>query len=157
MHKINKVKNMTVKTHPPLTVLYSTHQTTIQQLSSFAGTIMKDLYSEAAKKAIVSGPVYWIYYGMDGKSDTVFTLEIALPVQGTFHSSKFSIKELPAFKTVTHIHEGAWEQLYATYGQMMQHIEANKIPMKDECRELYLNIDFQKPQNNITEVQVGIF
>ena len=147
---------MTIKTHPPLTVLYSSHQTTIRQLSQFAGTVMKDLYIEAAKNSIVSGPVYWIYHGMDGKPDTVFTLEIALPVQGTFQSSRFSLKELPAFKTVAHIHEGAWEQLYATYGQMMQHIEANKIPIKDECRELYLNIDFQKPENNITEVQVGI-
>ena len=147
---------MTIKTHPPLTVLYSTHQTTIQQLTQFAGTVMKDLYMDAAKNSIVSGPVYWIYHGMDGKQETVFTLEIALPVQGVFKPSKFSIKELPAFKTVAHIHEGAWEQLYATYDQMMQHIEANKIPMKDECRELYLNIDFQKPENNITEVQVGI-
>jgi effector-binding domain-containing protein len=149
-------KHMKIKTHPPLTVLYSTHRTTIQQLNQFVGTVMKDLYTEAANSTLVSGPVYWIYHGMDGKPDTEFTLEIALPIQGKFESSKFSIKDLPAFKTVTHVHEGAWEQLHATYGQMMQHIEANKIPMKDECRELYLNIDFQKPENNITEVQVGI-
>lgn len=147
---------MTVKTHPPLTVLYSTHQTTIQQLNEFVRTVTRDLYAEAATNTLVSGPLYWIYHGMDGKPDTVFTLEIALPVQGTFQSSRFAIKELPAFKTITHIHEGAWEQLNATYGQMMQHIEANKIPMKDECRELYLNVDLQKPENNITEVQVGI-
>ena len=147
---------MTTKTHPPLTVLYSTHQTSIRQLGEFVGTVMKNLYSEAAGNAIVSGPIYWIYHGMDGKPDTVFTLEIALPIQGTFSSSKFSIKELPPFKTVAHIHEGTWERLAVTYKEMMQHIEANKIPLKDECRELYLNIDFQKPENNITEVQVGI-
>ena len=147
---------MTIKTHPPLTVLYSTHKTTIPQLNQFVGTVMKDLYAEAASSTLVCGPLYWIYHGLDGKPDTVFTLEIALPIQGKFQSSQFSIKDLPAFKTITHIHEGAWEQLYATYGQMMQHIEANKIPIKDECREVYINIDFQKPENNITEVQVGI-
>lgn len=152
----SKTKNMTIKIHPSLTVLYSTHQTTIQQLSQFTGAVMKDIYVEAANNTIVSGPVYWMYHGMDGKPDTVFTLEIALPVQGIFKSSKFSIKEIAAFKTVAHIHEGVWEQLYATYGQILAYIEANKIPMKDECRELYLNIDFQKPENNITEVQVGI-
>lgn len=151
-----KIKNMTIKTHPPLTVLYSTHRTTIKQLGEFVGTVMKDLYTEAAKNTIVSGPVYWIYHGMDGTPDTVFTLEIALPVQGVFQSSKFLIKDLQAFKSVSHVHEGAWEQLYATYAQMMKHIEANKIPLKDESRELYINIDFQKPENNITEVQVGI-
>lgn len=147
---------MTIKTHPPMTVLCSTHETTIQQLDQFVGTVMKDLYLEAANNTIVSGPVYWIYHGMDGQPETVFTLEIAVPIQGRYQSSKFSIKELSPFRTVTHIHEGAWEQLPATYTQMMKHIEANKIPMKDECRELYLNIDFQKPENNITEVQVGI-
>ena len=147
---------MTTKTHPPLTVLYSTHQTTLQQLGPFVGTVMKELYIEAAQNSTVTGPIYWIYHGADGKPDTVFTLEIALPIQGVFQSSKFFVKELHAFKAVSHIHEGSWDQLYATYAQIMQHIEANKIPLKDECRELYINIDFQKPENNITEVQVGI-
>ena len=147
---------MTIKTHPPLTVLYSSHQTTLQDLGKLAGTVMRDLYVDAAASSTIGGPVYWIYRGADGKPDTVFTLEIALPIQGKFPSSKFQIKELPAFKTLAHIHEGTWDQLYATYAQMMQHIEANKIPMRDECRELYINIDFEKPENNITEVQVGI-
>jgi len=147
---------MTTKTHPSLTVLYSTHQTTLQELRPFVGTVMKDLYIEAARNTIVSGPIYWIYHGADGKTDTIFTLEIALPIQGSFQPSKFLVKELPAFKAVSHIHEGSWDQLYATYQQIMQHIEANKFQLNDECREVYINIDFQKPENNITEVQVGI-
>src|SRR3990170_1354242 len=106
-HKL-KTTIMTTKTHPPLTVLYSTHQTSIRELNQFVGTVMKDLYVEAANNTIVSGPVYWIYHGMDGKPDTTFTLEIALPIQGPFQPSRFSIKELPSFKTVAHIHEGAW-------------------------------------------------
>ena len=147
---------MTIKTHPPVTVLYSSHQTTIQQLSQFIGTVMKDLYMEAVNKSLVTGPVYWIYHGMDGRPDTIFTLEMALPVQGGFESSKFELKELPAFKALSNVHEGAWEQLSNTYMHMMQFVENNKIPLKDECRELYLNIDFEKPENNITEVQIGI-
>lgn len=147
---------MTIKTHPPLTVLFSTHKTTIQELDPLVGTVMKDLYTEASKNTVVTGPVYWIYHGADGRPDTIFTLEIALPIQGVFESSRFQTKVLPAFKSVSHVHEGVWQQLPITYAQMMQHIEANKIPLKDECRELYLNIDFQKPENNITEVQVGI-
>ena len=147
---------MQIKTHPPLNVLYSTHRTTIPELSQFIGTVMKDLYQEAAANTTVSGPVYWMYHGMDGKPDTVFTLEIALPIQGEYPSSRFAIKQLPPFKALSHIHEGAWEQLYATYTEMMQHLEANKLPLRDECRELYMNIDFEQPENNITEVQIGI-
>ena len=147
---------MKIKTHPPLRVLSSLHQTTLQQLGPLVRTVMNDLYIEAAGKTIVSGPVYWIYHGANGKPDTVFTLEIALPIQGFFQPSKFVVKDIPAFKSLSHVHEGSWDQLYATYEQIMQHIEANKIPMKDESRELYINIDFQNPANNITEVQVGI-
>ena len=147
---------MTIKTHPPLIVLYSTHRSTIQQLGSLVGTVMKDLYIDASSNTLITGPVYWIYHGADGRPDTVFTLEIALPIQGVFESSRFKVKELPAFKTVSHVHEGVWQQLHATYSQIMQHIEANRMPLKDECRELYINIDFQRPENNITEVQVGI-
>ena len=147
---------MIIKTHPPVTVLYSSHQTTIKQLGQFVGKVMKDLYLEAVSKSLVTGPVYWIYHGMDGKPDTLFTLEIALPVQGGFQSSKFQVKKLLAFKTLAHIHEGPWEQLSATYTQMMEYVESNKIPLKDESRELYFNIDFEIPENNITEVQIGI-
>jgi effector-binding domain-containing protein len=148
---------MTIKSHPPIIVLFSSHKTTIQQLKEFTGTVMRELYKEASATSLVSGPLYWIYQGMDGKPDTVFTLDIALPIQEKYNSSNFAIKELPAFKCLTHVHEGAWQQLHVTYEQMMKHIEANKIPIKDECRELYINIDFNHPENNITEVQVGIF
>ncbi len=148
---------MDIKTHPSVTVLYSTHQTTIGQLEQFVGTVIKDLCAEAvSNNAMISGPLYWVYHGMDGKPDTVFTLEIALPVQGSFQSSRFAIKQLPAFKALTHTHQGAWEQLPVVYGQILQQIDVRKIPMNEECREVYINIDFQEPANNITEVQMGI-
>lgn len=86
---------MEIRTQPPMKVLFSSHRTTIPQLNNFVGTIAKELYAEAsASNALIYGPQYWIYHGMDGNMDTVFTLEIALPVQGEIRSSKFSIKEL---------------------------------------------------------------
>ncbi len=98
----------------------------------------------------------WIYHGMDGKPDNVFTLTIAIPIQGEFKPSRFSIKQLPAFKAVTHMHEGAWTGMTQTYGDILQHIDANKIPMTEECREIYLNIDFQQEENNVVQVQMGV-
>jgi effector-binding domain-containing protein len=43
-----------------------------------------------------------------------------------------------------------------SYGELLAHIDANKIPMTDECRELYLNVDFENPANNRVEIQMGI-
>jgi len=148
---------MHVKTHPPVTVLYSTHQTNIHQLSEFVGIVLKDLCTEAVQQnALISGAPYWIYHGMDGKPDTIFTLEIAVPVQGAVKSTRFATKQLPAFKAVTYTHEGSWTSMPQAYGQIMHYIDANKIPMLEECREMYLNIDFQQPENNVTQIQVGV-
>lgn len=148
---------MDIKTHPPVTVLYSSHRTTIQQLGQLAVTVAKELMTEAIKyDALVSGPVYWVYHGMDGKPDTEFTLEIAVPVQGFFQSSRFAIKQLPAFRALAHTHQGAWDTLPDAYGQLFQYIDARKIPINEEIREVYINIDIQQPANNITEVQLGV-
>jgi effector-binding domain-containing protein len=148
---------MEVKTHPAMQVLYSSHQTTIPQLANFVAVVAKELYAEASRLGVlVSGPQYWIYHGMDGNNDTVFTLDIAIPIQGKINSSKFSVKELPAYKSLSHTHAGAWEQMPETYGAILGHIGQNKIAMNDECRECYLNVDFVNPENNRVEVQMGI-
>jgi effector-binding domain-containing protein len=148
---------MHVKVHPPITVLYSQHQTSIQQLNQLVGTVMKDLHAEIVQNnAMISGSTLWIYHGMDGKPDTVFTLEIAVPIQGKVSSSRFATKQLPAFKALTHTHEGPWSTMPEAYGDIMHHIDANKIPLTEESREVYLNIDFEQPENNVTQVQMGV-
>jgi effector-binding domain-containing protein len=148
---------MEIKTHPPMQVLYSSHQTSIPQLENFVAVIAKELYAEAsANHVLVSGPQYWVYHGMDGNMETVFTLEIALSFQGEIKSSKFKTKELPAFKSLSHLHEGAWEKMPESYGAIIQHIEQHKIPMSDECREVYYNVDFANGENNRVEIQLGI-
>lgn len=148
---------MEIKTQPPVKVLYSTHRTTIPQLGEFAGTIARQLYTEAvAAGALVSGPQHWIYHGADGKPDTVFTLEIALPVQGDITSAAFGVKELPPFKALAYLHEGPWENMPQSYSAMLQHIDQYKIVLTDECRELYYNVDFNHPEHNRTEILLGI-
>jgi effector-binding domain-containing protein len=144
-------------TSPSITVLYSSHRTTIPQLEQFVAVVAKELYAEAAKQnVLVSGPQYWIYHGMDGNPQTEFTLEIAIPIQGKISNSKFATKQLASFKSINHLHEGAWEKMPESYGALLGYIDANKIPMSDECREVYLNVDFEHPENNRVEIQMGI-
>lgn len=146
---------MHIKTYPPLTVLCSTHQTTMSQLDQF-GPVMAELYAEAGRKSFINGPLHWIYYGMDGDPETVFTLEIALPVRKAFHSPKFRIRELDLFKAITFPHEGLWEQLPGSRAQIMERLAEHHIPVTNECREVFLNINFAEPEKNITEIQIGV-
>lgn len=148
---------MKTVTQPAMTVLYSSHQTTIMQLSHFVGTIAKQLYAEATRLGLlVSGPQYWMYHGMDGNPETVFTLEIALPVQGETSGSSFPVKELLPFHSLVHTHAGAWEKMPESYQQLMAYIGENKIVLSGEYREVYLNVDFTHPENNRVEIQAGI-
>jgi effector-binding domain-containing protein len=146
---------MHIKTYPPLTVLCSTHETTIQELHQF-GPVMAELYAEAGRKSFINGPLHWIYHNMDGRPDSLFTLEIAIPVRKAFKSAKFQIKELDFFKAITFPHEGPWEQLPGSHAQIMERLTEHHIPVTQECREVFLNINFEQPEKNITEIQIGV-
>jgi effector-binding domain-containing protein len=146
---------MHIKTYPPLTVLSSIHQTSLAEIHQF-GPVMAELYAEAGRKSFINGPLHWIYYGMDGNRDTLFTLEIAIPVRKAFQSSKFKVKELDFFKAITFPHEGPWEQLPGSHAQIMERLVENHIPVTNECREVFLNINFAEPEKNMTENQIGV-
>jgi effector-binding domain-containing protein len=149
---------MQVKTHPAMNVIYSSHKVTLATLHEKIGTVARDLYEEAAlQHLLVTGPVYWFYYGMDGKPETVFTLEIAIPISGIPKTTDTLLfNELPAFKCLSVVHQGAWSGLKDVYATLIGKIQADQLVMNGICREAYLNIDFSRDECNLTEVQIGI-
>jgi effector-binding domain-containing protein len=145
-------------TVPPLPVLFFLTRATIPELSTFAGKVARKLYAEAARQNLLpTGPLHWVYYGMDGKPDTVFTLEIALPVDGSaVEESLFLYKELPKFTCLSATHYGKWDNMHHTYEMLISEIKTSEKKMDGIFRELYLNIDFNKPENDVTIVQIGV-
>jgi effector-binding domain-containing protein len=149
---------MLVRTYPAMNVLYSTFKTSLTTLHDKIGTVARDLYAEAARQhLLVTGPVYWLYYGADGLPDTIFTLEIAIPVSGIpLTDEKFLFKELPPFQCLSVLHEGAWTNLKHTYAQLLDKVQGDKLSMNGICREIYINVDFSRDECNLTEVQLGL-
>ena len=149
---------MLIRTHPPMTVLYSTRQATFKDLPTFSGTVIRELYRYVADlDLLVCGPQYWFYHGVDGKPETKFTLEIALPVQGRIPTALLPyFKQIPAFRCLTSRYEGAWEGLAGAYREMMQYIEDNQLKMNGVYAESFLHIDLDAPANQITEIQIGL-
>ena len=94
--------------YPAMNVLYCSFETSLLTIHDKIGTVARDLYSEAARQhLLVTGPVYWLYYGADGVPETIFTLEIAIPVSGVPETNdKFLFKELDTFKCLSVLHEG---------------------------------------------------
>jgi len=149
---------MTIKEINPITVLSFRQQVTLTGLQQYVGVKAQELYREAVQHNLgVMGPVYWGYYGMDGKPETVFTLEICLPVAGgENYKGEFALKQLGAFKCLSDWHNGAWSDFPATYGRLFQEISKKQYIPSGQCREIYQHIDFVHEENNLTEVQVGI-
>ena len=149
---------MVIRTHPCMTVLYSTRQATIKELPAFSGTVIRELYRYVADlDLLVCGPQYWFYHGVDGRADTRFTLEIALPVQGKIPTALLPyFKQIPAFRCLVSRYEGPWEGLAEEYRAMMQYISDNQLKMNGVYAESFLHIDFNDPASQITEVHIGL-
>lgn len=151
---------MQTKTIPPIHVLYFETETSLNELMGYVRLVAHRLYREAIRKEMeITGPIYWIYNGADGNPETRFNLTIALPVSvydAPLTDSEFNLKYLEPFNCLAGHLYGSWEGLGKIYNELISDILAKNLIMSGENREMYLNMDFQNPENNITEVQIGI-
>lgn len=132
-------------------------ETNLLELGAYVRTKAQELYQTAVKEQLeITGPVYWVYYGMDGNPTTTFKLEIGLPVNKCKQlDGSLLCKELSAGNFLVHTLRGAWSLLPETYAMLFAELAKQGLSHNGICREAYLYIDFNNPDNNITEIQVG--
>lgn len=150
---------MQTKTIQPIHVLCFETRTSFQEILKYVRVEARKLYQDAIRNDLeITGPVYWVYDGADGRPDTVFTLTIALPVTPPSHTidSPYQLKQLETFECISETLNGNWDGLINTYGSLFGEIMSQKLAVSGQNREIYLNMDFENPGLNITEVQVGI-
>ena len=142
----------------PFQALVFRTETKLTEINRYVRTKAREIYADViANKCEITGPVYWIYYGADGNPNTVFSLEIAVPVFSTGnYTGIFELKVIPEFGCISEIHEGAWERLNETYGKLIEQALADGVAINPVSREIYIHMDFNSPENNITEVQLGV-
>jgi effector-binding domain-containing protein len=151
---------MKIKKVHPMQVLCFETQTTLKEIFQYIRVVAHKMYQVAVQNELeITGPVYWVYEGMDGNPDTVFSLTIALPISfkdKELDTSDFKLKQLETFNCATEQHLGDWNKLGETYGSLIPAILSDGRTMSGQNREIYLNMDFENPEANITEVQIGI-
>lgn len=95
--------------------------------------------------------------GADGRPETKFTLEVALPILGKIPSAVLPyFKRIPAFRCLSSRYQGPRKGIAAEYQRMMRHISDNQLKPSGIYSESFLHIDFDDPANQITEIQIGI-
>lgn len=149
---------MEIKSQNAFVALTFSVQTNFTGIFQYVRVKAAELYRDAIENNLeIAGPVYWIYTGMDGHPDTLFNLDIVIPVTSPeAYRGKFEVKTVPSLKFLAAAHAGSWEKLPETYNQLfMETGKKNYVP-NGICREVYLHMDFVNPENNLTEVQVGV-
>ena len=148
---------MEIKNEKPCLVFYKTVETTLKDIWNYVGTTPAQLMEEAAKLDLeVTGPQVWNYIGGDGNPDTRFQLEICIPVKEDTLNDPSRLKALKPFKCAVTTHKGKWDEFKNVYEKLIGEIYQSGNTLGDTCREIYINCDFENPENNITEVQIGI-
>lgn len=149
---------MKVKAVKPINFIFYRTETTVANLINLLPIAM-ELFREAiALNLHVTGPVHWHYFGFTGEIEKPFTLEIALPVSAivSHYDGKLHFKRTELFKCISTIHEGGWLELPAAYDKLLKFANENKLELTAANRELYINVDFENPDANVTEIQIGI-
>lgn len=149
---------MIIKKTPTMQFFCTTEETSIKELSKYVRVKALEIYKEAIISGLeVTGPLYWIYYGMDGIPETRFNLEIGIPIQQKKEvNNGFICKTIDSMECSTLIHNGSWNNLPQSYALLIGELIKSGRVLKGITREIYINIDFDNPNNNITEIQLGL-
>jgi len=149
---------MQIKQVKPINFLFFRTETRISELNNFLH-VAKELFKEAVLHDLtITGPIHWHYFGFTGDESKPFTLEVSLPVSELpqDYDGKYHFKRTEPFKCVSVVHEGSWYEMPQTYGKLMQFVGDHKLIPNAVNREIYINSDFNHPEANVTEIQMGV-
>jgi effector-binding domain-containing protein len=105
-----------------------------------------------------SGPPATIYHDKEFREQDV-DVEIAVPVAGPVsEGERVTSRELPGSQMACIVHQGGYETIGGTYGQVMGWIEDNDHRIAGPPREIYLKgpESGDDPSTYVTEIQVPV-
>lgn len=149
---------MKIKEVQPITFLFYRTETSISDLINFIPVGQQLLKEAVANNLFITGPVHWHYVGFTGDDSKPFTLEISLPVSEVpkDYDGVFHFKRTELFKCVSLVHEGGWTTIPESYSKLMMFLTTHQLKALALNREIYINVDFNYPQANTTEIQIGV-
>lgn len=147
-------QEVVIKKVPPIAVASVRDTVPVTQIGQLFGDVFAYLDQHKASPA---GPTIGIYYDEEFHEEGV-DVEAAVPVSEPVPTGeRVKSRELPAVEEVACIiHEGNFDNLSGTYGQLMAWIEANGYRMAGPIREVYVQFTGPDATTNITEIQIPV-
>lgn len=120
--------------------------------------VPENLYDEASRLGLIpSGPIQYIYTGVDGNEDNVFRLAIALPIEQPGEKPfAFIYREFPTFRHASYTYTGPWSDLLGVYDALFSQLYRDGYANDGRVREVYRVVDLENPANNVTDIQIGL-
>jgi effector-binding domain-containing protein len=149
---------MQIKDVKPGNFLFFRTETTVAELVNYL-PVAQSLYEEAVRQKLrIDGAVHWHYIGFSGDLSAPFTLEVCIPVESIpeGYDGQFHVKRTESFRCVSLIHEGSWFQIPDSYGKLIRHATENNLVPAGNNREIYIHVDLQEAEANVTEIQLGV-
>jgi effector-binding domain-containing protein len=109
------------------------------------------------KSITPAGPPLSIYHDWDGKEMTV---DVGFPVaEAELFKSEGELKagHTPAHKALKAVHQGPYDDLRKTYGEMEAHFREESLPVPDLSWEVYVSDpDTTAPEDLLTEIYMPV-
>ena len=106
----------------------------------------------------INGPALLLCYDMEYQE--VANYETCMPVKGGQSRDGIEVRELPAGRCVSLLHQGPYDQLSRSYEQALACVKQQGCKLLAPCREVYLKgpgmIFKGNPKNYLTEIQLMI-
>jgi effector-binding domain-containing protein len=152
----------------------SAQETTIKQLPTVKAACLRDTLPSYADYGQLFGQVFGflgqhdiqpvgapmgIYHDLEYRESDA-DVEVAIPVAAEIPAhDKISLRELPAIPNAAClVHQGSYETIGASYGQLMQWLEANGYRINAPLREVYVRgpESGEDTSTYITELQAPV-
>ena len=149
---------LSVQEIPSFTALCFTTRATLRTLSQHIFRVAENLQAEADQLGLtVTGPIQWIYTGVNGDETNEFQLEIALPInQPGNPSDQFSYQVFPSFRCAAYTYTGAWSDFGELYNLLFAQLYRDGYQNDGRVREIYAVIDVENQERCVTEIQIAL-
>lgn len=151
-------KALRIKETESFTALCFTTRATLSTLERHIFNVADSLYAEAAQLNLeVSGPIQWIYTGVNGDETNEFQLEIALPIrQPGSQSDTFSYQVFPSFRCAFYTYTGPWSEFGPLYDALFGQLYRDGYQNDGYVREVYAVVNRENPTRCVTEIQIKL-
>jgi len=151
-----QLSEVAIRTLAPKTIIYREVETSLTEMGTAVGPILKQLTALVKEKKVVfDGSAIFVYQGASPDPTKKFKLQVSFAVaEDTKPQGEFKVRKLEPFKCATVLFGGPIASVPKAYEKVYGGLGTNTPT--GESREYYFDWDGVESPNNVELIAVGI-